>query len=136
MLLLSNRGHTDTVYERDDLKITLKVFLSGFEISQLHAAVDAAIYQLKTDNIEQLILAFPRSDNVKLDEQKELDEIWFEKVVHTWSEVEKLVESNKVVSAGVADFELPALKALYERSTIKPCVNHYNIEGCCVVSKE
>jgi glutamate--cysteine ligase regulatory subunit len=133
MLLLSNRGHTDTVYERDDLKITLKVFLSDFDLSQLHAAVDAAINQLKTDNIEQVILAFPRSDNVKIDEHKELDEEWFAKVLKAWTEVESLVVANKVVSVGVADFQLPALRALYERSKLKPCVDHYNIEGCCVV---
>lgn len=136
MLLLSNRGHTDTVYERDDLKITLKVFLSGFDLSQLHAAVDAAIYQLKIDSIEQLILSFPQSENVKLDEHKELDEEWFGKVLKTWTEVEALVDTKKVVSVGVADFELPALKALHERANLKPCVDHYNIEGCCVVSSQ
>lgn len=134
ILLLSNRGHTDTKYERDDLKITLKVFLSDFDLKQLHAAIDTTIYQLKTDNIEQVIVAFPRSENAKLDEKTELDEEWFQKVLKTWTEVESLVEANKIVSVGVADFELPALRALHERSSLKPCVDHYSIEGCCVVS--
>jgi diketogulonate reductase-like aldo/keto reductase len=68
-----------------------------------------------------------------LDEHKELDEEWFAKITTAWARAESLVEGNKVVSVGVADFELPALKALYERSNLKPCVDHYNIEGCCVV---
>ncbi|KAI6229569.1 GCS light chain [Aphelenchoides besseyi] len=136
MLLLSNRGHADTVYERDDLKITLKVFLSDFNVQQMHDAVDATINQLKTDNIEQLILALPHSENTKLDEHKELDGEWFERIAKAWSEAEKLVDSGKVVSVGVADFEYPALQKLIQTARHKPCVDHYNIEGCCVVPPE
>lgn len=134
MLLLTNKAEKDTVYERDDLKITLKVFLSGFDLQQLYDAVNGAITQLKTDNIEQLIISFPHTDDEKIDEHTELDEKWFEKVLESWNKIEELVHDNKVVSVGVADFELPALKALYERSDFKPSVNHYNIDGCCVVS--
>ncbi|KAI6188915.1 Purple acid phosphatase [Aphelenchoides besseyi] len=136
MLLLSNRGHADTVYERDDLKITLKVFLPDFNVQQMHDAVDATINQLKTDNIEQLILALPHSENTKMDEHKELDGEWFERIAKAWSEAEKLVDSGKVVSVGVADFEYPALQKLIQTARHKPCVDHYNIEGCCVVPPE
>ncbi|CAD5226087.1 unnamed protein product [Bursaphelenchus okinawaensis] len=137
MLLLTNRAKQDTVYDRDDLKITLKVFLSEFDLQQLNDAVDGVITQLNTDNIEQLIVSFPASEDTTLDEHVELDKEWFDKVLKAWNKIdEELVQTNKVVSVGVADFELPALKALYEFAEHKPCVNHYNIEGCCVVPPE
>ncbi|KAI6225215.1 Glutamate--cysteine ligase regulatory subunit [Aphelenchoides fujianensis] len=135
-LLLSNRGHTDTVYERDDLKITLKIFLPDFNLQQMHDAVDATIQQLKSDNIEQLILSFPSSENAKIDERTELDAAWFERIAAAWAEAEKLVDSGKVVSLGVADFEHPALEKLLQTARHKPCADHYNIEGCCVVPPE
>src|SRR5690606_31812177 len=56
------------------------------------------------------------------------------KILAVWSDLEKLVQSGKVVSIGVSDFILKALQMLVDAAETKPCVNHYNIDGCCVVS--
>ena len=60
-LLLSDKVCSDSgaAYDRDDVKITLKLFMETFEYSQLDDAVESVLSQLKTDSIEQLILAFP-----------------------------------------------------------------------------
>lgn len=55
MVLLSDREDS-TTYDRNDLKITLKVFLQEFDIGHIENAIEATISQLETDNIEQLII--------------------------------------------------------------------------------
>jgi hypothetical protein len=86
MLLLADEKHCDNAYERDDLKITLKLFIEKFEFQYIRDATgklllhisffigfgfgshfikfhdgfsEAVLAQLQTDSIEQLILAFP-----------------------------------------------------------------------------
>ncbi|TMS36635.1 hypothetical protein L596_003754 [Steinernema carpocapsae] len=122
----------DVNYDRDDLKISLKVFLTGFEFAQITSAIDATLDQLKTGNIEQIIVSFPECDG----DSDTADEKWMEGVVGLWKKIEELVNSGKVVSAGVADLQLNHLEKLYNAADVKPCVNHFNIEGCCVVPPE
>lgn len=131
MLLLAQPQPTDTDYERDDLKITLKIFLESFTFSHIQDSVDAVLNQLKTENIEQLIIAFPEPETV---DENTVDAEWLQNVLRIWNELEQMVTSEKVVTVGVADFQLSQLKALYEAATLKPVVDHYNIEACCVVS--
>uniref|UniRef100_A0A915CZ75 GCS light chain n=1 Tax=Ditylenchus dipsaci TaxID=166011 RepID=A0A915CZ75_9BILA len=132
MLLLADKKHRDTAYERDDLKITLKLFLEDFEFTYIRDAIDATLSQLNIDVIEQLILAFPQPDDSTTDSN--VDDKWIEQVVKVWASIEtELVAPGKVFSVGVADFELSSLAALYDKVKIKPCVDHFNIEGCCVV---
>uniref|UniRef100_A0A914DKQ3 GCS light chain n=1 Tax=Acrobeloides nanus TaxID=290746 RepID=A0A914DKQ3_9BILA len=133
MVLLSDREDA-TTYERNDLKITLKVFLQEFDISHIENAIEATIAQLETDNIEQLIIAFPRPENE--DDDTEVDKEWLVQVLNIWSELEKIVASGKVTSLGVADFNLVQLRALCQEANMKPCIDHFNIEGCCVVPPE
>ena len=63
-----------------------------------------------------------------------MDNVWLEKVATVWKELEKFVQNGKVISIGVADFNLKALTLLVDKVDIKPCVNHFSIDGCCVVS--
>ncbi|KAE9547911.1 hypothetical protein FO519_008880 [Halicephalobus sp. NKZ332] len=114
-------------HDRDDLKITLKVFLDDFSLAEIEAAIAATLDQLKVENIEQLILDFPHP------EDDEVDQAWLDKILPIWKDLEKLVQSGKVVSIGVSDFNIKALQMLVDAAETKPCVNHYNIDGCCVV---
>lgn len=126
-LLLAAKD-TPLTHDRDDLKITLKVFLYDYSISEVEAAIDATLAQLSVENIEQLIIDFPPV------EDDEVDQAWLDKILAVWKDLEKHVQSGKVVSIGVSDFNLKALQTLNDAAEIKPCVNHYNIDGCCVVS--
>ena len=44
---------------RDQLKITLKIFLHDTDVGQLHAAVDAALAKLSTNRVDTLFVATP-----------------------------------------------------------------------------
>ncbi|KAH7730808.1 Protein E01A2.1 a [Aphelenchoides avenae] len=133
MLLLAEPQPSDTDYERDDLKITLKVFLESFTYSHIQDSVEAVLSQLKTENIEQLIVAFPQPES---GDETNVDQEWLQNVLRIWNELEQMVASEKVVTVGVADFQLSQLKALYEAASLKPVVDHFNIEACCVVPPE
>uniref|UniRef100_A0A1I7ZWI4 GCS light chain n=1 Tax=Steinernema glaseri TaxID=37863 RepID=A0A1I7ZWI4_9BILA len=122
----------DIVYDRDDLKISLKVFLTDFDCTQITNAIDATLDQLKTDSIEQIIVAFPEIDG----ESEEHENAWIQNVISLWKNIETLIDVGKVVSAGVADLQFSQLEKLYDEAYVKPRVNHFNIEGCCVVPPE
>ncbi|KAK0397046.1 hypothetical protein QR680_001953 [Steinernema hermaphroditum] len=130
-VLLSECLH-DIMYERDDLKISLKVFLTEFDFGQITNAIEATLDQLKTDSIEQIIVAFPEMEG----ESDEDEKLWRKNLISLWKNIESLVDSGKVVSAGVADLQLSQLEKLYDEADVKPCVNHFNIDGCCVVPPE
>nr|CAD2170565.1 unnamed protein product [Meloidogyne enterolobii] len=122
MLLLVDKKHCDNVYEREDLKITLKLFLEKFDYDYIKDAVEAVIKQLKTDSIEQLILSFPESESNS---------------PRVWKETENgLIAQRKVLYMGVADFQLPELDLLFKKAVHKPGIVHVFIDGCCVVNPE
>uniref|UniRef100_A0A914XW02 GCS light chain n=1 Tax=Panagrolaimus superbus TaxID=310955 RepID=A0A914XW02_9BILA len=108
-LLLSAKDAPLT-HDRDDLKITLKVFLNEFSINEVDSAIVAILDELKVDSIEQLIIDFPHSGD------DEVDNVWLEKVTTVWKELEKLVQNGKVISIGVADFNLKAMKMLMDKA--------------------
>uniref|UniRef100_A0AC35U8V8 GCS light chain n=1 Tax=Rhabditophanes sp. KR3021 TaxID=114890 RepID=A0AC35U8V8_9BILA len=137
VLLLNSNSLTETPFERDDLKITLKIFLQEFDFTQIEKAVEGTLRELNTDNIEQLIVSFPMLDypeNVKTEEEE--DKLFITEVMKLWKELEEFVKTHKVTNLGVADFSLNQLTQLFDQALIKPCVNHFNIDACCVVPPE
>ena len=135
MLLLADKKHCENAYERDDLKITLKLFIEKFEFQYIKEATESVLQQLQTDSIEQLILAFPEPE--KSDANSGIDERWFNEVLRIWKEVQsELVSKGKVSYMGVADFQLPELQRLFQATSVKPRVVHVYIEGCCMVPAE
>lgn len=161
-LLLADKKHRDALYDRDDLKITLKLFVRDFNYDSVRDSILSTMDELKIDRIEQLIIAFPQPGEVlsstnhlptkpyrngtinhindNTQEKKNFvsfDADWFANVLRLWEKVdEEFVSTQKVFSMGVADFHLEALKALYEASRVKPCVDHFNFSKCCVLSLE
>lgn len=89
---------------------------------------------MKTDNIEQLIVSFPPFTTEEDISEEEEDNLFLEKVIKIWRDLEEFVGTSKVTNLGVADFNVNQLKKLFDAATIKPCVNHFNIDSCCVVS--
>lgn len=72
---------------------------------------------------------------MNLVEENDSNEEWFTEVLKIWKESETtLVSKGKVLNMGVADFQLPELKRLFEAVTVKPRVVHVFIEGCCMVN--
>ena len=104
------------------------MFLNAFAWDEIESSINAILHELKVSSIEQIIIDFPHSGD------EEVDETWLQKVLAIWKELEARVTSQQVLALGVADFNLKALKVLFYQSTVKPSVNHFNIDGCCLVS--
>uniref|UniRef100_F1L958 GCS light chain n=2 Tax=Ascaris TaxID=6251 RepID=F1L958_ASCSU len=123
-------------YPRNDLKITLKVFMSSSDFSQVTDCLNATKSLLGVESIEQLIMSFNNFEPESEDsEDKELKN-WVENVISVWEKIEALVKNGEISTVGVADFDLNHLKALYDGAEIKPRIAHFNIAGCCSVPKD
>uniref|UniRef100_A0A1I7W878 GCS light chain n=1 Tax=Heterorhabditis bacteriophora TaxID=37862 RepID=A0A1I7W878_HETBA len=111
-LLLCDNAHIDS-YERDDLKITLKV---GCYLKKIF------IFML---------------DKV-LDGESEDDELkrWIKQLKPVWEFLEYLVESGQVVSLGLSDATLAQLEEVNKIFDVRPTVNHIRLDGCCIVPPE
>ncbi|MFH4974993.1 hypothetical protein AB6A40_001702 [Gnathostoma spinigerum] len=130
------KQNDEFLYDRNDLKITLKLFMSDFRATEIEECLVATSSQLQVDTIEQLIVAFPEIDLVAEESDEAEVSRWLSKVLPLWRQLEKLVGDGFLAAIGVADLQLPALRALYKEADVKPCINHFNIENCCVVPPE
>lgn len=126
----------DSRYDRNDLKITLKIFMSNFSFSQITECISSTLDELHVDNIEQLIVAFPETEAVEGESDDEEVARWLSSVEPIWRQLELLVDKRLISAIGVADLQVEQLKAICEVANVKPCINHFNIEGCCVVPPE
>lgn len=114
--------------ERINLKVTVKIFLESFSCEELNSSVLQVMEELRIEVIDSLILSLPplpSEEKFTLDHIKPL-----------WTEIEKLVEENKVLTIGVSDLDTEELMQLYNWSQIKPGVNQVNLESCCVMPPE
>ena len=116
---------TSTQYSsRDQLKITLKIFLHDFDVSSLLAAVQAALRKLSTNRVDSLFLATPveaipllgiGSGAVGPGQQEATDHL-----LGLWKGVEQLIGEGKVGGAGLCDLHPPVFFSIYEQATVKP----------------
>lgn len=58
--MLADEKHRTTSFERDEVKITLKLFLKTFDYVHVCEAIEVTLKELKINAIEQLIIAFPK----------------------------------------------------------------------------
>lgn len=114
----------------------MQVFLSAWDVQQIDQAVTSLKEQLKTKDIEVLIVSFPELDLV--DGESEDDECrrWLEKVKPLYEYLEKLVEASEIASIGVSDFSARQLKEVIQQFDVKPNINHVRLDGCCQVPPE
>jgi len=126
--------------ERDQLKITLKIFLHDFDLDALFAAVKAALSKLATNRVDTLFVATPVEaiphigigSGAAGPEQAEAQD----QLVKLWKGVEQLIQEGKVGGAGLCDLHPPVFIQVYEEATIKPISIQVNLKSCCVVPEE
>jgi len=127
-------------HERNQLKITLKVFLRDFNAESLNAAVTSALHQIGVDRIDSLFLAVPTeaapvigigSGSTGTDHTEAQASL-----LEVWREVERMIEAGKISGAGLCDLRPSVFIALYEEATIKPSSIQINLKSCCVVPEE
>jgi len=130
----------DQYLPRDQLKITLKIFLHDADVEQLNAAVTAALAKLSTNRVDTLFIATP-PDILPLvgigsgaagSEQDEAQQ----QLIDLWQGVEQLISDGKVGGAGLCDLHTPVFVNIYNQAAIKPTSIQVNLKSCCVVPEE
>jgi len=130
----------DQYLPRDQLKITLKVFLHEATVASLHAAVTAALAKLSTNRVDTLFVATPPEmfplvgigSGASGQEQDEARQ----QLLELWRGVEHLISEGKVGGAGLSDLHPPVFFSIYNEATIKPTSIQVNLRSCCVVPEE
>jgi len=126
--------------ERDQLKITLKIFLHDCDVAALFAAVKAALSKLATNRVDTLFVATPIEmiphigigSGAVGPEQKEAKE----QLAKLWKGVEQLIGEGKVGGAGLCDLHPPVFIQIHQEADIKPSSIQVNLKSCCVVPEE
>ncbi|XP_076091744.1 glutamate--cysteine ligase regulatory subunit-like [Mytilus galloprovincialis] len=115
--------------ERGDLKLTVKIFLCSLLPAELlKEATNKALKELNVSFIETVLLALP--------EFEDEDDLTLEVIKPYWTCLEELVDSEAVLSLGIADLNKSLLEQLYNWARVKPHINQVNLESCCVMPKD
>lgn len=114
-----------TAEEREELKVSVKIFLSEWDCSSITNAVEMACQSLGVSQLDSAIIApppLPDGDTQTLEHLQPL-----------WAELEGLVRSNKVIAIGTSDLDKTLLEQLYNWAQVKPSSNQVNLASCCVM---
>lgn len=140
-LVIGRKEETEIIQKpnREQLKVTLKIFLSDFNLVGLREAVKTALQRLDTDHVETIFVAVPVSAMALIgvgsgttpDQATAVDEM-----VTLWKEMEVLLEEGKVGTAGVCDLQPSVFISLYEKATRKPDSVQINLKSCCVIPED
>jgi len=126
--------------EREDVKITVKVFLSVPQPPEaVKEAVDKVLNELGTSYVETVLLAVSpcvEEDDPDYLTTPEQQPAAMDRLKPYWEVMEQLVKDDKVLSLGVCDLNKDVLQDLYTWAKVKPVVNQVNLESCCVMPKD
>eukprot|EP00092_Neocalanus_flemingeri_P015253 GFUD01016483.1.p1 GENE.GFUD01016483.1~~GFUD01016483.1.p1 ORF type:complete len:272 (+),score=62.33 GFUD01016483.1:41-856(+) len=139
-IITTNQPQPERYLPRDQLKITLKIFLTDCHVDALFAAVKAALSKLATNRVDMLFVATPVEAIAHIGigsgavgpEQAEAQD----QLLKLWKGVEQLIQEGKVGGAGLCDLHPPVFIHIYEEATIKPISIQVNLKSCCVVPEE
>ncbi|XP_059923463.1 glutamate--cysteine ligase regulatory subunit [Gadus macrocephalus] len=111
--------------EREELKVSVKLFLCETDQSSIPEAVEMACQTLAVSQLDSVIIA-PRG----------LPEGEVQTLAHlqpAWEVLEALVGSKKIAAIGTSDLDKDLLEQLYKWSQVKPSSNQVNLASCCVM---
>ncbi|KAM6327216.1 glutamate--cysteine ligase regulatory subunit isoform 2-T2 [Podargus strigoides] len=111
--------------ERDELKVSAKLFIVGSNSSSIRDAVDMACSALGVAQLDSVIIAPP-----PIEEGTSLS---LEYLQPYWQELEHLVQNKKLVAIGTSDLDKTLLEQLYLWAQVKPSSNQVNLASCCVM---
>ncbi|XP_057698260.1 glutamate--cysteine ligase regulatory subunit [Corythoichthys intestinalis] len=120
---------TDAVIpeEREELKVSAKLFLFESGQSSIQDAVEMACQTLAVSQLDSVIIA-PR--RLLGDEQTLVP------LQPAWEELEALVRSQRIAAIGTSDLDKDLLEQLYNWAQVKPSSNQVNLASCCVMPPE
>ncbi|XP_060710902.1 glutamate--cysteine ligase regulatory subunit-like isoform X1 [Hemiscyllium ocellatum] len=111
--------------EREDIRISAKLFICQPDIRIVKEAVTCACSELGVSQLDSVILSV-----VALSEENRPTR---EDLMPYWKELEVLVQGQKVASIGVSDLDREVLEALCQHAQVQPSSNQVNLVSCCVI---
>lgn len=114
-----------TPEEREELKVSAKLFLCESVQSSIRDAVEMACQTLAVSQLDSVIIAPPGP--------LEGDSQTLAHLQPAWEELEALVRSQKIAAIGTSDLDKDLLEQLYNWAQVKPSSNQVNLASCCVM---
>uniref|UniRef100_A0A8C1C7K2 Glutamate--cysteine ligase regulatory subunit n=1 Tax=Cyprinus carpio carpio TaxID=630221 RepID=A0A8C1C7K2_CYPCA len=114
-----------TPEEREELKVSVKLFLTESDRSSIRSAVDMACLSLGVSQLDSVIIAPPPLPEGEAQTLTHLQPLW--------EELESLVHSQKIAAIGTSDLDKTLLEQLYNWAQVKPSSNQVNLASCCVM---
>ncbi|XP_076748785.1 glutamate-cysteine ligase modifier subunit [Xylocopa sonorina] len=109
---------------REDVKVTVKVFISSPDVSLLRSAIYGVCNALNTNTIESLVIAYSGAEN---------SEDLLTSLKYLWSEIEEYVKIGKLSSVGLSDVNTNVFIDLFKWANVKPNIVQISLTTCCVV---
>ncbi|KAF7663662.1 hypothetical protein LDENG_00204260 [Lucifuga dentata] len=114
-----------TPEEREELKVSAKLFLCESVESSVRDAVEMACQALAVSQLDSVIIAPPRLP--------EGDSQTLAHLQPAWEELEALIRSQRIAAIGTSDLDKDLLEQLYNWAQVKPSSNQVNLSSCCVM---
>ncbi|XP_020494668.1 glutamate--cysteine ligase regulatory subunit [Labrus bergylta] len=114
-----------TPEEREELKVSVKLFLCEPVESSIRDAVEMACQTLAVSQLDSVIIAPPGP--------LEGDSLMLAHLQPAWEELESLVRSQKIAAIGTSDLDKDLMEQLYNWAQVKPSSNQVNLASCCVM---
>uniref|UniRef100_A0A8C5RMP6 Glutamate--cysteine ligase regulatory subunit n=1 Tax=Laticauda laticaudata TaxID=8630 RepID=A0A8C5RMP6_LATLA len=111
--------------EREELKVSAKLFVTRSNSSSIREAVNMTCSALGVDQLDSVIVSPPPTEdgiNFSLEYLKPY-----------WTELENLVQNKKIVAIGTSDLDKTLLEQLFRWAQVKPSSNQVNLASCCVM---
>ena len=109
------RGIARCGIPRNELFITTKVWNTAQRLGDIQGAFERSLDRLKLDYVDLYLIHWPVPGCY----------------LNTWKEMEKFLESGRVLSIGVSNFEIRHLEELRKVSGIVPAVNQIECHPLC-----
>ncbi|CAL1593713.1 unnamed protein product [Knipowitschia caucasica] len=114
-----------TPEEREELKVSAKLFLCESDKSSIKEAVNLACQTLAVSQLDSVIIAPPGPPEGATQALAHLQP--------AWEELEALVHSQQIAAIGTSDLDKDLLEQLYNWAQVKPSSNQVNLASCCVM---
>ncbi|XP_058495437.1 glutamate--cysteine ligase regulatory subunit [Solea solea] len=114
-----------TPEEREEVKVSVKLFLCDPIQSSIRDAVELGCQTLAVSQLDSVIIAPPAL--------VEGDSLTLAHLQPTWEELETLVRSQRIAAIGTSDLDKDLLEQLYTWAQVKPSSNQVNLASCCVM---
>ncbi|XP_048473938.1 glutamate--cysteine ligase regulatory subunit-like isoform X2 [Rhincodon typus] len=111
--------------EREDIRISAKLFICKADTMFVKEAVTRACLELGISQLDSVILAVAALSEGHRPTLEDLKPYW--------KELEDLVQEQKIASIGVSDLDQEVLEALCQHTQVRPSSLQVNLASCCVI---